>query len=62
MIKYRYFYNETGTIVGYAKYKHVCFQSSIDNSTTYVETDNLVDIDAFRVDIESQTLVPIETE
>jgi hypothetical protein len=32
------------------------------NSVGYVDSDQLVDIDTHRVDIESQTLVAIETE
>jgi hypothetical protein len=59
-MKYRYFYNAQGTILGYGEYRKVCFQTGIVDSVGYIDTDSPVDIDAFVVDIETQTLISIQ--
>jgi hypothetical protein len=61
-MNYRYFYNDTGTILGFSRFKRTCWTIGMVNSVGYVDSDQLVDIDTHRVDIESQTLVAIETE
>jgi hypothetical protein len=61
-MNYRYFYTDTGEIVGYSRYKHVCFSLGMNDSTGYIDTDQEVDIAQYRIDLENLTLVPITTE
>jgi hypothetical protein len=61
-MNYRYFYTDTGQIIGYSRYKHICFTLGMDDSVGYIDTDQEIDISQYRIDLESLALVPIVTE
>jgi hypothetical protein len=61
-MNYRYFYTDTGEIVGYSRYKHFCFAQGMNESTGYIDTNQEIDTDQYRIDLESLALVPITTE
>lgn len=56
-MKYRYFYNSQGHIVGFTQYKVVCYAEGVADSTGYIDSDNQINIANYEVDLTTQTLV-----
>lgn len=56
-MKYRYFYNSQGTIVGFTQYKVVCYAGGVANSIGYIDSNDQVNIADYTVDLTTQTLV-----
>ena len=61
-MNYRYFYTESGEIVGHSVYKTICFAIGMNDSVGYIDTDLCVDVAQYRVDQSALSLVPITTE
>jgi hypothetical protein len=59
---YRYFYTSTGDIQGVTAYKNHCFQVSCCDSVDYIDNDVKVSAADYRVDPETKTLVPKQSE
>jgi hypothetical protein len=56
-MNYRYFYNNTGDIVGFASYKSVCLFVEQADSVGHIDSQDKINIDDYRVDLTTQTLV-----
>jgi hypothetical protein len=58
-MNYRYFYNTTGDIVGFASYKSVCLFVEQSDSQGHIDSQDKVDISQYKVDLTTLTLVSI---
>lgn len=56
-MKYRYFYNAQGAIVGVAEYSSICLCDSMCDSAGYVDSTTKIDTSVYQVDLTNQTLV-----
>jgi len=58
-MKYRYYYNAQGIIIGFTQYKNICLSQGIGDSTGYIDSDERITIEDYRVDLTTQTLVDV---
>lgn len=58
-MRYRYFYDNQGTIVANSTYKKICYATGMNDSIGYIDTDQNIDITQYRVDLTTKTLVEI---
>jgi hypothetical protein len=56
-MKYRYFYNATGTIVGWCSYKRVCYAVGVSSSVGYVDSNTKHDTKTISVNVDTKTLI-----
>jgi hypothetical protein len=59
---YRYFYTATGEIQGVTTYRSQCRVVSCCDSVGYIDSDQQVSTEQYRVDTDTKTLVVKETE
>ena len=60
---YRHFYNDTGDIVAVSRFKNNCpVAPTMPNAAGYVDSEEEKSASTHRVDVDTKTLVPIETE
>lgn len=56
-MKYRYYYDAQGTIIGFTKYKTQCYAVGVGDSIGYIDSDTEVDRTQYKVDLTTLTLV-----
>jgi hypothetical protein len=54
----RYFYNNSGEIIGFCHYSQQCLTISIQDSVGYLDHDQEIEIENYQVDLTTQTLIP----
>lgn len=55
----RYYYDQTGLILGKTFYRRMCMMEGISNSVGYIDSEQEVDMNLYKVDLSTLTLVPI---
>lgn len=55
----RYFYDESGNIVGDVSYNTICMIQTQCNSIGYIDSDTKVDSSQYCVDLSTKTLVAV---
>jgi hypothetical protein len=56
-MKYRYYYNAQGTIIGFTEYKTECYAGGVNNSTGYIDSEVRINTDDYTVDLTTFALV-----
>lgn len=60
MKKYRYFYNDTGYIVGKEMFATECWVLEICGINTYIDSDQDVTSATHKVDVATQSLIALQ--